>query len=165
MSNATAARFTGLEAGRRCPLTMTRNGCRTSLMCVSRRECHRRPGLAANYALRERAVPVADCAVLNATLFIRSAYTAPMSWTAFATMSATTAPGFCGREVAAGVDGAGEMPEGGAEAFRRLTEASAAREIAEVIPPAEMAWGANISISPTYRKRLGVQTRSGPTQR
>ena len=106
-----------------------------------------------------------ECAVLKATMFIRSAYTAPMSSTAFATISATTAPGFCGREVAAGVDGAGEMPEDGAEAFRRLTEAAAAREIAEVIPPVEMAWAANISISLPYRKRLGVQTQIESSQR
>jgi hypothetical protein len=46
--------------------------------------------------------------------------------------------------MAAGVAGAGEVDKEGAVTFRRLTEASAAREIAELIPPAEMAWAANI---------------------
>ena len=163
MANVTAAGFTGLEAALGCPLMMTRNGCQTSLTWSLAGGAAGGP--AADYAFRERAVPVSDCAVLNATLFIRSAYTAPMSSTAFATMSATTSPALFGREVAAGVAGAAELAEGGAVTFSRPTEASAAREMAEVIPPAEMAWGANISISPTYRKRLGVQTRSGPTQR
>lgn len=94
-------------------------------------------------------LPTMASADLSATLFIRSAYTAPISSTAFATMSATTAAAFCGRVV--------DVGNPAADAFVRLLEAFAAREIAEDIPTAETTWAERLSISAAYTKMGAVQ--------